>query len=642
MSPTTDPRRFDLVTLGRAAVDLYGEQVGGRLEDMGTFAKYLGGCPANIAVGASRLGLRVAMIARVGDEHMGRFVRESLAQEGVDVSQVRTDPHRLTALVILGIRDENTFPLIFYRENCADMAVTGADIDPDFVASAKALLVTGTHFSTAGTAGASRAAMAAARQAGTRVILDIDYRPVLWGLTGHGMGESRFVASDTVSRHLQAIVPDCDVVVGTEEEIHIAGGSTDTFEALRTLRSLTAAALVVKRGAAGCTIFTGPIPDTFADAIDVPGFPVDVFNVLGAGDGFMAGLLRGCLRDEPWERAGTLANACGALVVSRHGCAPAMASTAELDDFLARADRVTRLHDDARILHLHRTTTGRPQPESITALAFDHRQQFVDLAAAVRAPVERIGVLKGLIAEALLGLPGHRAGALVDGRFGREALARLTGTGRWIARPVERPGSRPLAFDFPEEPALHLRTWPIEHVAKCLVTYRADDPDDLCSAQEASLLALQRACHGTGRRFLLEVIPTGWEADPGSVTAAVERLYEAGLTPDLWKLPPMERPIDWATVSGAVRRLDPQCGGILVLGLDRPEPSLATAFEASAGLDGIRGFAIGRSVFRAAAEGFLSGRLGPRETIEAVRVRYSALLMVWDRFHAPAPVGSVA
>src|SRR5688572_17022661 len=98
-------RRFDLIAMGRAAVDLYGEQVGGRLEDMTSFAKYLGGCPANVAVGAARLGLAVAMLTRVGDEHMGRFVRERLAAEGVDISRVRTDPHRLTALVILGIRD---------------------------------------------------------------------------------------------------------------------------------------------------------------------------------------------------------------------------------------------------------------------------------------------------------------------------------------------------------------------------------------------------------------------------------------------------------------------------------------------------------------------------------------------------------
>ena len=118
-------RPLDLICVGRAAVDLYGEQIGGRLEDMQSFTKYLGGSPANTAVGVARLGLKPAMLTRVGDEHNGRFVRETLAAEGVDVSHVSTDPKRLTALVFLGIQDRDTFPLVFYRDNCADMAKIG-------------------------------------------------------------------------------------------------------------------------------------------------------------------------------------------------------------------------------------------------------------------------------------------------------------------------------------------------------------------------------------------------------------------------------------------------------------------------------------------------------------------------------------
>ena len=114
-------KKLDVICLGRAAVDFYGQQLGARLEDMRSFAKYLGGSSANMAVGMSRQGLQVAMLARVGDEHMGRFVREELARNGVDVGHVHTDKERLTGLVVLGIKDRDTFPLIFYRENCADM-----------------------------------------------------------------------------------------------------------------------------------------------------------------------------------------------------------------------------------------------------------------------------------------------------------------------------------------------------------------------------------------------------------------------------------------------------------------------------------------------------------------------------------------
>lgn len=140
-------KQLDVITIGRSSVDLYGAQVGGRLEGMGTFHKYIGGSPTDIACGAARLGLKSAVITRVGDEHMGRFIREQLIREKVDTRGVTTDPERLTVLVILGIRDENQFPLIFYRQDCADMALCEDDIDDDLISEARAVVATGTHLS---------------------------------------------------------------------------------------------------------------------------------------------------------------------------------------------------------------------------------------------------------------------------------------------------------------------------------------------------------------------------------------------------------------------------------------------------------------------------------------------------------------
>src|SRR3954468_9405949 len=260
-----EQRPLDLICLGRAAVDLYAEQLGARLEDVASFAKYIGGCAANIAVGTARQGLKSSMLVRVGDDHMGRFVRETLAREGVEISHVSTDPSRLTALVLLGIKDRDTFPLIFYRENCADMALAEGDFDAVYIASAKALLVTGTHFSTESIDKVSHRAIALAKAAGTKVILDIDYRPVLWGLASKGMGEIRYVASSGVSEHLQKIVPHCDLIVCTEEDHRIAGGSDDIMTALRTTRSKSRAEVVVKRGPLGCSVFPGAIGKTLDD-----------------------------------------------------------------------------------------------------------------------------------------------------------------------------------------------------------------------------------------------------------------------------------------------------------------------------------------------------------------------------------------
>ena len=631
-------RPLDLICMGRAGVDLYGDQVGGRLEDMQTFSKYLGGSPANTAVGAARLGLQPAMLTRVGDEHNGRFVRETLAAEGVDVSHVGTDDAgRLTALAFLGIRDRETFPLLFYRDNCADMAIDETDFDRGFIASATGLLVSGTHLSQPRTEAACRSAMALARDCGTRVILDIDYRPVLWGLTTPGLGEQRYVASSEVSAHLQTVVPACDLVVGTEEEIHIAGGSDETLAALRRLRDLTSATLVVKRGPMGCVVFDGAIPDDLEAGLRGPGFPVEVFNVLGAGDAFMAGFLRGWLRGEPLARCCTWANACGALVVSRHGCAPAMAGWAELQHFVAHGSVTPRLRDDRELEHLHRTGSRTRSWNELAVLAFDHRLQFEQIAARHDQPPARIGVFKRLLAEGARRGAGTRAavGVILDSRFGEDVLPTLTGQGWWVARPVESPGSRPLAFEAGGQLALELRTWPAEQVVKCLVHYHPEDPDALRESQLERLRDLQAASIGTGHEFLIEVIPPReLPRDQATLARALAQIYAAGVRPDWWKLPPCESDDEWQAVAAAIRHGDLHCRGVLLLGLEASEADLQRSFRVAAPHAVCRGFAVGRSIFAEAAERWFSGKSSDAQVVLDVAERYARLIARWDEARA--------
>jgi 5-dehydro-2-deoxygluconokinase len=631
-------RTFDVICMGRAAVDLYGEQVGGRLEDVLSFAKYLGGSPANTAVGCARLGLKPAMLTRVGDEHNGRFVRETLAAEGVDVSHVATDPGRLTALVFLAIRDRDTFPLVFYRENCADMAIEPADFDAAFIGSARALLVSGTHLSTRRTYDACRTAMRFARAAGARVVLDIDYRPVLWGLTGPGLGEARFVPSDRVSEHLQTVVGDCDLIVGTEEEIHIAGGTTDTLAALRRLRAMTAATLVLKRGPMGCVVFSGPIPGAIEGGIVGPGFPVEVFNVLGAGDAFMAGFLRGWLRDEPLERCAAYANACGALVVSRHGCAPAIPSWEELAHFLAHGSATTRLREDAVLERLHRVTTRTRTWPALAVLAFDHRAQLEALADEHGVPRARIAEFKRLVAAGARQGAGIRGGAgvILDERYGADVLPAFAGSGWWVARPVEAPGSRPLEFEAGDNVALALRTWPRDHVAKCLVWHHPDDEAALRAAQAARLRALAAACHATQHELLIEVLPPRAAQVDGDTTArSLAQLYEAGVFPDWWKLPPAAAPAAWAAVAAVIARHDRHCRGVLVLGLDAEETALEASFAVAGQFPVCRGFAVGRTIFGAAARDWFAGRASDDAVVAQVAQRYARLIELWDRARSP-------
>lgn len=633
-----DGRALDVICIGRAAVDLYGEQIGGRLEDMRSFAKYLGGSPANTAVGGARLGLRTAMLTRVGDEHNGRFVRERLAAEGVDVSHVSTDPQRLTALVFLGIRDRETFPLVFYRDRCADMAIAADDIPGEFIAQARAVLLSGTHLSQPGTLAACERAIALARGAATQVVLDIDYRPVLWGLTAPGLGEQRFVPSDAVSRRLQAVVPHCDLVVGTEEEIHIAGGSTDTLAALRRLRELSQATLVVKRGPMGCVVFDGPIPASIEDGITGPGFPVEVYNVLGAGDAFMAGFLRGWLRDEPLTACCRFANACGALVVSRHGCAPAMASWPELQHFLRHGSPHRRLREDAALEHIHRATTRLRATRELAVLAFDHRVQFEELAGGAAAG-ERIARFKSLVAQAArqgaAKMPSP--GIILDDRYGEDVFPGMTGHDWWVARPVELPGSRPLAFEGGSQLAITLRAWPTEHVAKCLVSYHPDDAPELRSLQLEQLRALRDACLATDREFLVEVIPPRQMSSGGDTLArALEQIYAAGVRPDWWKLPPQDTHAAWEAVAAAIARGDPHCRGVLLLGLEASEDDLQESFAIAAPHAVCKGFAVGRSIFAEAAAAWFKGECGDDEVVSLVATRYARLIRLWQQARSGA------
>ncbi|RFU46591.1 5-dehydro-2-deoxygluconokinase [Paraburkholderia sp. DHOC27] len=631
-------RSRDIICLGRLAVDLYAQQVGARLEDVSSFAKYLGGSSANIAFGCARLGLKSAMLARVGNDHMGRFLTETLAKEGCDVSHVPVDHARLTALVILGLKDRDTFPLIFYREDCADMAVDEADFDEAFIASSKALLITGTHFSTAQVNRTSRRALEYARRNNVRTILDIDYRPVLWGLTGKADGETRFVANEDVSAHIQSFLPLMDLVIGTEEEFRIAGGKDNLIDALAKVRSVTPATLVVKRGPLGCQIIDGAIPASLDDAPIHGGVQVEVLNVLGAGDAFASGFLSGWLRDEPLDACARAANASGALVVSRHGCAPAMPTPAELEYFLAEAkadpQRMRRPDLDARLARLHRVTPARKQWDEVLGFAFDHRNQFFDLAQQTGADESRVAKLKGLFVEAVaqteqaLGLQG-RIGVLIDDRYGQDALNAATGRGWWIGRPVELPGSVPLVFDHGRSVGTTLIAWPQEHVVKCLVQYHPDEPIEQRLEQEAQLRALYDATQASGHELLLEVIPPRHLPQaPDTVYRALKRLYNIGLYPEWWKLEPMDA-AQWQAIDALIAERDPYCRGVVLLGLSAAVEQLNEGFRAAAQSATCRGFTVGRTIFHEPSQAWLAGTIGDDELIGRVRHTFETLIASW-------------
>jgi 5-dehydro-2-deoxygluconokinase len=623
-------KTLDVITIGRASVDLYGQQIGSRLEDIASFAKSVGGCPANIAVGTARLGLKSALLTRVGDEQMGRFIREQLAREGVSTDGLVTDKERLTALVLLAVEEEGVSPMIFYRSDCADMALSPDDVREDFIASSRAIVVTGTHFSRPNTEAAQ---VKAAKASGGKVVFDVDYRPNLWGLAGHAAGFERYVKSETVSAKLRAVLPDCDLIVGTEEEIMIASGADDVLGSLKAIRALTPATIVLKRGAMGCIVYDGPISDDLERGIVGKGFPIEVFNVLGAGDAFMSGFLRGWLGGESLETAATWANAGGAFAVSRLLCSPEYPTFEELQFFLKHGSKFRALRKDEAINQVHWATTRRRDIPSLMALAIDHRSQLEELARKSRADEKRIGEFKVLAVKAAArvadGRPGY--GMLIDEKHGRDAMFEFAHHPfSWLGRPVELPGSRPLRFEFGQDIGSQLVEWPVEHCIKCLCFYHPDDPADLKEEQQQKLRALFEASRKVGRELLIEVIAgRHGKLDETTIPRALDELYALDIKPDWWKLEPQASASAWQKIEATIVKHDPWCRGVVLLGLEAPQQELEAAFAATAKAPVVKGFAVGRTIFNEAAEAWLAGRMSDEAAVADMADRFEKLTEAW-------------
>ncbi|MBL0371126.1 5-dehydro-2-deoxygluconokinase [Rhizobium sp. KVB221] len=639
MSQTTSvsnaEKALDVIAIGRSSVDLYGQQSGSRLEDIASFAKSVGGCPTNISVGTARLGLKSALITRVGDEQMGRFIREQLEREGVSTDGIATDNERLTALVLLAVESEGVSPMIFVRTDCADMALSEDDVDESFVASSRAVLVSGTHFSKPNTEAAQRKAIRIAKANGGKVIFDIDYRPNLWGLAGHAEGFERYVKSDRVSTLMKSVLPDCDLIVGTEEEIMIAAGVDDVLGSLKAIRAVSKATIVLKRGAMGCIVYDGPISDNLEDGIVGQGFPIEIYNVLGAGDAFMSGLLRGWLTGQDHKTSATWANACGAFAVSRLLCAPEYPTWEELQYFLKHGSKHRALRKDETINHMHWATTRRGEIPLLMALAIDHRSQLTDIADAQKVSHSRINAFKRLAVSAAGRVSQGREGygMLIDERFGREAFFDAAKKDfSWIGRPVELPGSRPLRFEFSQDIGSQLVEWPVDHCIKCLCFYHPDDPESLKKEQQQKIRALFDAARKVGRELLVEIIAgKHGTLDDTTISRSLSELYALGIKPDWWKLEPQHSPNAWRNIEKVIADNDPWCRGIVLLGLEAPAAELEKAFAATTVAPMVKGFAVGRTIFAHAAQQWMAGAMTDEQAIADMAARFEALTKAWLR-----------
>jgi 5-dehydro-2-deoxygluconokinase len=321
--------------MGRVSMDLFSQNVGAPFIEIEGFATSVGGTPTNIAIGASRLGLNVAILTAVGDDLVGRFVRNYLENEGVDTRYIPEKEGTSTGLALLGIEPPDKFPLVFYRDNPADIYVDIDDVRAIPLKESRALLLSGTGLSRGPRREATLFALEQARQGGVTIFLDLDMRPDQWR------------HPRAFGLNLRPVLPLADVVIGTEEEFYavlmpdpenVMNGDQLTagqYQQLETLilstleRSSGEKVMILKRGAKGARFFTRQ-----GEITDVPGFPVKILNTVGAGDAFASGLIYGRLQGWDWYRSVRMSNACGAIVVTRHGCAVAMPYNDEVLAFI--------------------------------------------------------------------------------------------------------------------------------------------------------------------------------------------------------------------------------------------------------------------------------------------------------------------
>jgi len=332
-------RAYDSLHMGRSSLDLYSNDVGAPFPDIKSFAAYVGGSPTNISVGGKRLGLNTVLLTGLGRDPVGDFILQFLEREGVVTRFLVHKPAHRTSAVVLGIEPPDRFPLVYYRHQCADIELTIDDVLAAPITECRIFQFAGTNLSRDPSRSATLFAAERARAAGVEVVADLDFRPDQWhdarafGVTVRCALRLADIAIGTEDEIRAAVLTDVSDVEATQSvsDTRVRG---DVASAAQALLALGPTAVIEKRGELGARIHLRTATGTL-EVIDAPGYPVKVENILGAGDAFAAGFIYGRLNGWSWRKAARMGNACGAIVVTKHGCANFMPTLPEVMAFVA-------------------------------------------------------------------------------------------------------------------------------------------------------------------------------------------------------------------------------------------------------------------------------------------------------------------
>jgi 5-dehydro-2-deoxygluconokinase len=322
---TFDPQKpLDFVAIGRLCIDLNANEINRPMEETITFTKYVGGSPANITIGMSRLGMKTGFIGRVADDQMGRFIINYLKKNNIDTSNVITDKSgSVTGLAFTEIKSPTDCSILMYRDNVADLKLEPKDIKEDYIKQSKVLLISGTALAKSPSREAVFLALDYAKKHGVVVFFDLDYRPYTWN------------SQEETAIYYNLAAEKCDVIIGTREEFDMMeqfeNNRNDDEKTAKRWFNYRAKIVVIKHGKDGSIAYTKE-GEKFKGTI----FPANVIKTFGAGDSYAAAFIYGLMQGWDIPKAMEYGAAAASIVISSHSCSDAMPTLQQIKEFIQK------------------------------------------------------------------------------------------------------------------------------------------------------------------------------------------------------------------------------------------------------------------------------------------------------------------
>jgi 5-dehydro-2-deoxygluconokinase len=318
-------KTMDFIALGRLCIDLNANEINRPMEETITFTKYLGGSPANIAVGMSKLGMKTGFIGRVADDQLGRFILNYLNKNAINTANIIVDESgSVTGLALTEIKSPTDCSILMYRDNVADLKLCPEDVQEDYIKNSKALLISGTALAKSPSREAVFVALEYARKNKVRVLFDVDYRPYSW------------TSPEETAVYYNLAAEKCDVVIGTREEFDMMEaitnpGNQDDFVTANRWFDYHAKIVVIKHGKDGSIAYTKE-----GSSYQGKSFPAKVIKTFGAGDSYAAAFIYGLMQNWEIEKCLEFGSASAAIVISRHSCSDAMPTVEEINSYITK------------------------------------------------------------------------------------------------------------------------------------------------------------------------------------------------------------------------------------------------------------------------------------------------------------------